>query len=184
MHSPLLDGLVPVRAWNKLTKDIAAIIATEYALRITSNGISYNLYGIEQYEPLDAEHLRALKLYTDFSKLCSKFCTVLRWGDSSQIEHIANLTRILVETVQCYGTTMTPKERYYRGVNKTFIFRAITMKINLPWSTSTSVKSTSCFWFLCLLNFVVTSSVVLKIFIIYTNPSTCSLNRESTESFR
>ena len=140
MHSPLLDGLVSVRAWNKLTKDIAAIIATEYALRITSNGISYNLYGIEQYEPLDAEHLRSLKLYTDFDKLCAAFCSILRWGDPRQIAEIAHLTRILVETVQCYGTRTSSIQTYYRGVNKTFLFRTVMTKFNLPWSTTISVE--------------------------------------------
>ena len=140
MHSPLLDGLVSMSAWNKLTKDIAVIIATECALRITSNGLSYSMYGIQQYEPLDAEHLRSLKLYTDFSKFCSKFCTVLRWGNPIQIAEMANFTRTLIETVQCYGTPLSPNKTYYRGVNRSFVFKTVATRFNLPLSTTISVK--------------------------------------------
>ena len=140
MHSPLLEGLVSVRAWNKLTKDIAAILGTEYALRITSNGLSLSLYEIQQYEPLDAEHLRALKLYTDFNNLCAKFCTVLRWADPIQIAEIANWTRTLIETVQCYGTPLSAGMTYYRGVNRSFLFKTIATKFNLPLSTTNSVQ--------------------------------------------
>lgn len=67
MDSPLLDGLVSIGAWTKLTKDIEAILGTVSAPRITSNGHSFKRYGIQQYEPFNAEHLRALKLYTDFA---------------------------------------------------------------------------------------------------------------------
>ena len=141
MRSPLLDGLVSLRAWDKLTKDIAVILATEYALRITSNGLSYNLYEIQQYEPLDAQHLRAMKLYTDFDKLCAKICTVLRVGDPVQIAEIANLTKILIETVQCYGAPMSANQTYYRGVNRPFLFKTIATKFNLPFSTTTSVET-------------------------------------------
>ena len=140
MHSPLLDGLVSMSAWNKLTKDIAVLIATEYALRITSNGISFSRYGIQQFEPLDAQHLRALKLYTDFNKLCGKFCDILRCGDIIQIQEIVNMTRNLVETVQCYGTPLSKSQTYHRGVNRSFIFRTIATKFNLPFSTTSSVK--------------------------------------------
>ena len=139
MHSPLLDGMVSVSAWNKLTKDIAVMIATEYAMGTTSNGLSFRLYGIPKFEPLDAEHLRALKLYTDFNKLCSEFCAILRDGDPMQISEIANWTRILVEMVQCYGTPLNASKVYYRGVNKSFLFKTIATKFNLPWSTTTSV---------------------------------------------
>ena len=140
MHSPLLDGLVSVRAWNKLTRDIAVILATEYALRITSNGLSYSMYGIQQYEPVDAEHLRSLKLYTDFDNFCAKFCAILRRENTAQVAEIANLTRTLIETVQCYGTPLTPNQTYYRGVNRSFLFKTIVTKFNLPLSTTTSVE--------------------------------------------
>ena len=142
-NSRLLTDLVSVRAWNNLTKDIAAMIATEYALRISSNGISLSVYQIPRFEPLDAGHLRALKLYTDFDKLCAKFCEILRSGDPVLIEEIANLTRSLIEMVQCYGTPLSAegaKKTYYRGVSRSFLFRTIGTKFNLPWSTTTSVK--------------------------------------------
>ena len=139
LYSPLLDGLVSLRSWDQLTKDIAVILATEYAQRITSNGISYSLYEIRKYEPFDAEHLRSLKLYTDFTEFCSNFCAILRWGDPVQIAEIANLTRILIETVQCYGTPLSQKTNYWRGINRAFYFRTIATKFNLPWSTTSSV---------------------------------------------
>ena len=144
MHSPLFDGLVSVRAWNKLTKDITVILATEYVLRITSNGISLGQYGIHQFEPLDAQHLRALKLYTDFDKLQKQFCGILRSGNRAQIEEIVNLARTLVEMVQCYGTNLGADSNvtYWRGINKSFLFKRIATKFNLPFSTTTSVKLT------------------------------------------
>ena len=140
MHSPLLDGMVSVKAWNKLTTHIEAMIATETALRITSNGISFHLYEIRQFEPLDAQHLRALKLWTDFAKLCSKLSFILRSADRCQIAEIANWTRLLTEVVQCYGTPLSPKKTYYRGVNKSFFFDKLLLPLNVPMSTTSSVK--------------------------------------------
>ena len=144
LHSPLFRNLVSLRAWNKLTKDIEVMLATECALRTTSNGISFTVYRIHEFEPLDAEHLRALKLYTDFDKFCAKFCTVLRSGDPVDIAEMAHVTRTLIETVQCYGNPLDAertKKTYYRGVNRSFLFKTIATKFNLPFSTTNSVKS-------------------------------------------
>ena len=140
MHSPLLNGLVSMREWDKLTQVIEYILSTEYAQRIISNGSSCYIYGIEQYEPFDALHLRALKLFTDFAELCDVLCATVRRGNPFQIAHIARWTRALVETVQCYGIPLNENETYYREVSKSFPFKAIATKFNLPLCVTSDVE--------------------------------------------
>ena len=136
----LFTGLISVRAWNTLTKHIAAILTTESALRITSNGFSEYMYHIQQYEPLDAAHLRAFKLYIDYGMLCLNFLDILKGGDPTQISHIVHWARALIETVQCFGTPLNSKEAHYCSVNQRFLFQSNAIKFNLPLSTTPSVK--------------------------------------------
>ena len=143
LNNPLLNGLTDIRAWNSLTAAITTLLATECALQIVSNGHSVYMYGIEQMEPFDAQHLRAVKLYSDFTDLCAKFCTILRWADKKLIAGIAHWARNLIETVQCFGSSLKSngeKRTYYRGVNKSFIFKMIATRFNLPLSTTSQVK--------------------------------------------
>ena len=101
------------------------------------------MYQIKLYEPLEAEHLRSLKLYTDFTDLSAKFCTILRSADPKLIAGIAHWTRKLIETVLCFGSTLKAeiaKKTYYRGVDRAFIFKMIATRFNLPLSTTANVK--------------------------------------------
>ena len=144
LNNPLFAGLTDIRAWNALTAAIGALLGTEKALRICSNGQSVYMYSIKLYEPLDAQHLRSLKLYTDFTDLCAKFCAILRWADPVLLAGIAHWTRNLIETVQCFGSTLgtkSAKKTYYRGVDKAFIFKMIATRFNLPLSTTSDVES-------------------------------------------
>ena len=143
LDNPLLNGLTDIRAWDALTAAIAALVATESAVQICSNGQSLYMYKIDKMEPFDAQHLRALKLYTDFSDLSAKFCDILRSADPVVIAGIAHWTRNLIETVQCFGSSLNEKDQkqtYYRGVNKAFIFQRIATRFNLPLSTTSEVK--------------------------------------------
>ena len=143
LNNPELAGLLSIEGWNGLTKEIAALIGTESALEIVSNGQSVYMYQLRRYEPLDAAHLRALKLYTDFTELSAKFCAILRWANGSEIAGIANWARYLIETVQCFGSSLKSdgtKMSYYRGVSKTFIFKMIATRFHLPLSTTSDVK--------------------------------------------
>ena len=143
LDNPLLDSLITIGAWNALTAAITALLATEKALGICSNGQSVFMYSIKTYEPLEAQHLRSLKLYTDFTDLSAKFCAILRWADPMLIAGIAHWTRYLIETVQCFGSTLraqNARKTYYRGVDRAFIFKMVATRFNLPLSTTSDVK--------------------------------------------
>ena len=143
LDNPLLAPLSSIGAWNALTAAITTLLATEKALRICSNGQSVYMYGIQKSEPLEAQHLRSLKLYTDFTDLSAKFCAILRWADPALIAGIAHWARYLIETVQCFGSalsTESSKRTYYRGVDREFIFKMIATRFNLPLSTTSNVK--------------------------------------------
>ena len=143
LNNPLLAGMTDIRAWNALTAAITALLATEKALRICSNGKDQYMYMIKIYEPLEAQHLRSLKLYTDFNDLSAKFCAILRWANPNSIAGIAHLARKLIETVQCFGSTLKVeriKKTYYRGVDRAFIFKRVATRFNLPLSTTSNVK--------------------------------------------
>ena len=102
---------------------------------------------IKVNEPYDEEHLCALKLYTDFNDLCAAFCAILRRGDPKEIAQIANWTKKLTETVQCFGSSLSGDKMYYRGVKRTFMFITIVSRFNLPMSTTSSVKYRQCLHF-------------------------------------
>ena len=144
LQSPLLSvHFVGVIVWNKLMTTITAMVGTQAALKIRSNGRKRFLYRIKKDKPFDERHLGALKLYTDFTKLCATLCVILRQGNPAQIAQIANWTKTLVETIQCYGTPLSDesaKRTYFRGVNRTFMFMTIVSRFNLPQSTTSSVK--------------------------------------------
>ena len=144
LQSPLIRQFFPdLQRWEALCAEVAKLVVTRAALQITSNGEKTYLYGIQRGEPLDSEHLCALKLYTDFDDLCEAFCAILRRGDPMEIAEIAHWTRILTETIQCFGSRVSEEsstKTYYRGVKKTFMFVTIVSRFNLPQSTTSSVE--------------------------------------------
>ena len=143
LNNPLLATFITIGAWNALTAAITTMLSTEKAQRICSNGQSEYMYSIKTCEPLEAQHLRSLKLYTDFTKLSAKFCAILRWADPKLIAGIAHWARHLIETVQCFGSklgTESATRTYYRGVDRAFIFKMIATRFNLPQSTTNDVK--------------------------------------------
>lgn len=101
------------------------------------------MYRIKKGEAFDQQHLAAIKLYTDFTKICAVLCAILRRGDPVEVAQVAHWTRLLIETVQCYGSSLkeeNAKKTYYRGVNRTFMFMKIVSRFNLPQSTTSSVE--------------------------------------------
>eukprot|EP01084_Bolivina_argentea_P281646 481924_1 len=106
---------------------------------IVSNGFRKAVYGICKNNPIDLQHLLAVKFYTDSSKLCDMLTTTLRSTDVKRISQIANWAKLLTESVQCYGTALKrgKKHKYYRGISKRFQFEMIAMRFNLPTSTTT-----------------------------------------------
>ena len=143
LNSPLLSGLITIAAWNALTALIERMIGSDAALQISSNGQSQYMYQLKKREPIDANHLRSLKLYTDYTDLSAKFCAILRWADPDQISQITHWTRCLIEMVQCFGSSLNDdavQKTYFRGVDRTFIFKMIATKFHLPLSTTSDVK--------------------------------------------
>eukprot|EP01083_Nonionella_stella_P278444 946882_1 len=84
----------------------------------------------------------ALKLYTDYSTLCSTFCKVLRTADDRQVVEIAHWAKLLTECVQCYGESMKSSiiKSYYRGVDDVYYFEMFVARFNLPTSTTTDIS--------------------------------------------
>lgn len=139
-ESALSRYFTGIKGWNKLSSDVNTLVKTQAALKINSNGRFRYIFMIRKGKPFDKEHIRALKLYTDFDKLCKAFCEILRRGDRKEIAGIANMARMLTETIQCFGSPLSAKKKYYRGVKKTFMFMTIVSRFNLPQSTTTNVK--------------------------------------------
>eukprot|EP01084_Bolivina_argentea_P152769 266418_1 len=48
----------------------------------------------------------------------------------------ANMAKFLMECVQCYGRLFLGKKKYYRGVNKWFIFKKFVTRYHVPLSTT------------------------------------------------
>ena len=132
-----------MKQWNTMMQIVNVMTGTKAALQIKSNGLRSWMFKIKEWEPFDSEHLCALKLYTDCTKLCAALCSILRRGDKEEIGQIANLARILTETIQCFGSPLVEEKKqktYFRGVNKTFMFMSIVSRFNLPQSTTSDVK--------------------------------------------
>eukprot|EP01084_Bolivina_argentea_P300190 517552_1 len=125
--------------------------------KIISNGDNLFKYGITDDLSITSEHICAVKLYTDYSGLCKIFCEAFRLKKISnhqyeriqsvkkRNEKIANWCRLLMTSVQCYGTLMAAKKRYYRGINKEFIFQRFITRFNAPLSTTTDFKNATRF---------------------------------------
>ena len=128
--------------WNEFVKSVNVMIGTKAALEIVSKQ-SHRMYQLKKGQSFDSKHLCSLKIYTDNSKLCAVFCSILRRGNPNEIAEIANWVRLLTETVQCFGSQLIEenvKKTYFRGVDKTFMFMRIVSKFNLPMSTTSTVK--------------------------------------------
>ena len=135
-------GLMNQSMWDELDKKVETKFATKMAKKIESKGYYDYLYNIGKGRPFDKPHLRALILYTDFTDLCKRLCAILRDGDPLEVAEIAHWTKLLTETVQCFGRSTIGKDSskiFYRGVNKAFVFRMIVCRFHLPQSTTSSV---------------------------------------------
>ena len=138
-------------SWNILEKRVEILLQQQITRSLRSNG----KYGIPKGRPIDEEHLMASLIHTDLTKVDKEYCKILRRGDPDEISSIAHWARLLMETVQCFGEQIDPKRRYYRGVDKVYEFKSMTIRCDVPMSTSTSVSLTHlCFWCLCIFCFV------------------------------
>eukprot|EP01084_Bolivina_argentea_P228047 385240_1 len=128
-----------IKQWNDLLDECMIMHKTCHVKSIQCNGFQKSRYKIALAAPFSFNHLVALKLYTDFSKQCAMFCSILRKANKEEIKMIANWAKLLSECVQCYGSKLkySKQSAYYRGVSKVFHFEMVVMCFNLPTSTTT-----------------------------------------------
>ena len=141
LNSKVLSQMLSKQQWNKLMKDVEKMINEKAAKTIVSNGFDEHIYGIPESKPFDAEHLLALKLWTDYDILQKDLYRILRLGISAQVKQIAHWARLLTETVQCFGSPVEETSTLWIPVGWTFYFSSIELELNLPVMARTSVKN-------------------------------------------
>merc|ERR1712228_1107735 len=124
-----------MKSWHWLDDKCDAQINTESVKQIQANG-NKTYYGIAENEVFDRYHLYAIILYTSFTKLCSIFCGNIRSESIQKLQSVANLSKLLIETVQCFGDCIQSGS-FYRGIDKEFVFKKLIAQFHVPISTST-----------------------------------------------
>ena len=143
------------------------------AKNIVSNGHMLHIYGIPKGTPFDEHHLLALKLWTDNDILARTVYRILRLGVVAEVAQIAHWTRILTETVRCFGSPMDEKSALWIPVGREYYFTSIEFALHLPVMLKTSVT-------LLVLHHVVVTIMPLILFMIqsflktFVNVETCS----------
>lgn len=107
-------------------------------------------YGIKMDEPIKEENIMAITLYTDFDELSYKFSKSFRKipSDKSDEDTInrnreyREWSRILRETVECYGDTMeeTKIKVFYHGVSMIY-FDSFIATFCCPTSTTAQLEA-------------------------------------------
>eukprot|EP01084_Bolivina_argentea_P219678 372524_1 len=135
--------------WQQLHDECNIMLKTDKIKTISGNGNHEEIYDIKTGDCITMEHLLSIKLYTDFSWLCTIFCKCFRLTkiSSNQYERIqslerrnekvANMARYLIESVRCYGQRLRNKKtKYYRGIETKFIFKQFISRFHVPLSTT------------------------------------------------
>eukprot|EP01084_Bolivina_argentea_P266586 452186_1 len=134
--------------WTDLVDECTILIETFKIKQISSNGNNADIYDIKQGQPFTLHHLQAVKLYTDYNWLFTVFTGAFRLRKISENcyerleslkrrnQKVANLARLLQESVQSYGRLRVTSKKYYRGINKPFIFHKFITRFNEPLSTT------------------------------------------------
>eukprot|EP01084_Bolivina_argentea_P264922 448923_1 len=129
-----------IQRWQDLENEVKVLVQTDEVKHVKSNGYWQTIYRIDLNSPFTVQHLTSLKLYTDYTTECGKFCSILRSENMTMIAEIANWVKLLTECVQCYGTRIQ-KKKYYRGVKNVFNFEMFAVRFNLPTSTTTNLQT-------------------------------------------
>ena len=87
---------------HTLESRVAVLMQTKAAQALSSNG----RHGIPKGQSIDEAHLTALLIHTDLTKVDKEYSNILRRGDPAEVSSIAHWTRLLMETVQCFGTAV------------------------------------------------------------------------------
>eukprot|EP01084_Bolivina_argentea_P104019 186302_1 len=140
LQSQVIGSEFDPNMWNQLDTECEIDLKRDVVKIINGNGYFQQIYNIRRSAIFSASHLMGLKLYTDYTKLCSILCSTLRSENKNKICQIANWIKLLSECVQCYGTSLNASKwkRYYRGVQNVFTFTMLVTRFNLPTSTTHS----------------------------------------------
>ena len=141
LNSKFLKDILTKEQWDELANAAKTMLKHDSAKNIVSNGRD-PMYGIAASQPFDDEHLIALKLWTDNETLQDELYRILRTGSRSDIAQIAHWTRILTETVQCFGSRLpaNAKARFWIPQRFQCYFSSVEFGLNLPFMATTSVK--------------------------------------------
>eukprot|EP01084_Bolivina_argentea_P215527 365923_1 len=119
----ILSKKLKLELWNNLQIECKQLIQVDKIKRITSNGKDYDIYGLQHSENITTEYLCVVKLYTDFTSLCRRFCGSFRLKKLSKntyerVESLQNRNkkfaiwaRLLIECVQCFGSLSDKKKK-------------------------------------------------------------------------
>eukprot|EP01084_Bolivina_argentea_P185996 320660_1 len=153
----LSDNKLTLDMWNNLQKECETMIKSEKIKKISANGNDVDIYHIFGDYPFTIPHLLGMKLYTDFTNLCTLFNNAFRLKKfaGSTYESVAslknrnkkyaNMAKWLVECVQCFGKLYLGKKKYYRGVNQQFLFKKFVTMFRVPLSTTSNFTMASNF---------------------------------------
>eukprot|EP01083_Nonionella_stella_P285073 970394_1 len=146
-----------MRIWITLLQECRLLQQLDHVKKITHNGNRSNIYAIKHGDVIDLDHLLSIKLYTDCTVLCAIFCKAFRLKKVSSnhdermqsLMHrnskVANWARLLIESVQSYGTVRVTKTKYYRGLNSSFVFGRFITRYNAPLSTTEDLSTAATF---------------------------------------
>eukprot|EP01084_Bolivina_argentea_P253031 424924_1 len=150
LHEEMLNtDQITKQAWINLTEECKILLNTDKIKEIKSNGKDQYLYGIKAGMSMSLQHLYAMKIYTDYTTLSKIFCTTFRLKKfgNNKMERFQSLrnrnmkfaiwAKLLIECVQSYGSLALTNKRYYRGVDKQFMFRKFVTRFHCPLSTTT-----------------------------------------------
>eukprot|EP01084_Bolivina_argentea_P122447 216988_1 len=136
--------------WVYLVEECKKLINVQQIKQIFSNGHDFQVYEIKENQPITLQHLYAIKLYTDYTNLCTTFCSTFRpkrfaknvyerlQSLINRHKRFGNLAQLLTESVQCYGELIKTKKRYYRGLDMEFTFKKFVTQFHVPMSTTTN----------------------------------------------
>jgi len=140
---------VNARNWRGLMAQCKALIQTDAMRKKKTNGNEEDCraYGIAEDSAITLQHLIAIRLYTDFSGLCYKFCDAFRKKNPLETiaatmrrnQKIGHWARLLIELIRCYGKVYPETKQFYRGITSEFLFKRFMTRFNGPVSTSTNL---------------------------------------------
>ena len=112
-------------------------------------------YDIKRKQPITQQHLMSVILYCNFDTLSYEFSRTFR--KNSKKENLNDLkkrnaefaiwSRLLRETVECYGETMLYSKirRYYHGINGKLVFPSFITRFSSPTSLTVQMAVATIF---------------------------------------